>query len=1052
LRTSGQQATIPFRPKEVVVSQAKLSRVTFGLFLLFALLAPLTSGATSASVAAPTQQPDAYSPWACTPPVTDGVALFHEWGAAPVLNTAHGQIRFMNDDKALYFLFDVVGDTSADPLPDDFFWLTFDIGTIGEIVRDLNYRLDTSAPYSLGVETYEGPGSWSGFDTTTTGADLGVGMEPTFASPVPHRIWELAIPLEEIGAAPGSFVFTGFRFNSASPAFNDELPPNFYNDFSDLVVIALSETGCQVSMEKTVSAPVADPGDILNYRIDYSLPGGTYEDLTIYDALPPALTYLPGSANPPATFSGGVLTWKLGDVSSNGYVEFQAMVDHSVCRWQGVIVDIASLSASFPDIRQVSNPVETQIICRPIEFPTDDPPYAESEISVDPYPLVVNEPTMLCTTIMNTSPQMQTVEVVFELASFGIGLPFAPIDTLGNPRVVTLPPGGSVTVCIQWVPETPGHQCIQVIVADVNDQFPPIRSQRNLDVDEVLVPGEPSTFQFPVGNDLPDTVDVQMVVRNNCPGWLVNINPNLFSLPPDQQQIVDVEVTPPAGFVLGSGCTIDIEAWVVDQAGNLVQLLGGIRKIDEPLIPLGPPGERPFAEKEITVTPYPLLSGDLVEVCVTLENNTDADQVADVEFMLSSFGIGLPFTTIPTTGAPNPQTVILPAHSTVVVCIQFVATTPGHHCLAVKLTMPNGYQTISRRNLDVAELLEPEVPEDVLISVGNPTGTTADIDLVVDNTCPGWMAWLSPTVLYGVAPNGTDVRTAVLTVIPPPGLLGANCHIDLLAYINGQLIGGVRKIDRPPVAPPIDEPPWAEREITVSPDPPVAGQPAQVCAELVNPTPVDQVVDVTFAAADFGAGIGFTNIASVPGTTIPAMGKLIICVPWTPPASGTTHRCLRVQIHQDGYRDIFSQRNVDLVRLPLGEISVPGGVYDLPPFLLHNPSAEPASFFFHLVLVGLTAASVEATPIPLPRQDAGTGLALEPGDEFELGPGESQEFFVRITSDGDPQLVGDEHYIDVLPYADGQALLVDGIQSGVRYILEKPKIYLPLVVRSSSVP
>jgi hypothetical protein len=1039
------------------VSKVNLSRVTLGLCLLFALLAPLAPGTTMASFAAPVQEPDAYSPWACSPPIIDGVAPFHEWGAAPVLSTDHGQIRFMNDGSYLYFLFDVAGDTVDDPpLPappwGDFFWLTFDVNLDAQITPqlDLNYNLYPSLPYDLGMQYYLGPATFT--PLMPSSGLLGVAMEPTFASPVPHRIWELAIPLDEISASPGAYVRTGFRLYSENPSFDDQLPPQFDVDFSDLVLIALSETGCQVGMEKTVSASVADPGDILNYRIDYFLPGGTYEDLTIYDALPPGLIYLPGSANPPATFSGGVLTWHLGDVSISGSVEFQAMVDHSVCRWQGVIVDVASLSASIPSIIQVSNPTLTEVICRPIEFPTDDPPYAESEITVDPYPLVVGEPTMLCTTIMNTSAQTQTVEVVFELANFGIGLPFTPIATAGNPRIVDIPPGGSVTVCIQWVPETPGHQCIQVIVADVNGQFPPIRSQRNLDVDEVLVPGEPSTFQFPVGNPYDFDIDVVMVVRNNCPGWLVSVNPSVFSLTPGTTQMVTVEVTPPTGATLGSGCTIDIEAWVVDEAGNLDHLLGGIRKIDEPLIPLGPPGERPFAEKEIRVAPYPVVAGEPAEVCVVLENNTDVDHEVTVEFMMSNFGIGLPFSPIPTTGAPNPQTVILPAHSTVVVCIQFLPPASGHHCLAIKLTMPNGYETISRRNLDVAELLEPEVPEEVPIAVANPTAATADIDLVVDNTCPGWTAWVSPTVLYGVGPNSADVRTAVLTIIPPAGLLGTNCHIDLLAYINGQLIGGVRKIDRPPTAPPIDEPPWAEREITVSPDPPIVGQTAQVCVELVNPTPVDQTVDVTFAWADFGAGIGFTDFVSVPGSTIPAHGKLIICVPWTPAPGGTLHRCLRVQIHQDGYYDVFSQRNVDLVRFPLGIIQVPGGQFDLPPFVLHNPSAEPASFFFNLVVVGLAGASVEATPITPPRQSAGADLTLEPEEEFVLGPGESQEFFVRITPDGEPQFVGDEHYIDVLPYGDGQALLVDGIQSGVRYVLEKFKIYLPLVVRSSSVP
>ena len=882
-------------------------------------------------------------------------------------------------------------------------------------------------------------------------------MEPTFASPVRHRIWELAVPLADISASPGAYVRAGFRLYSENPPFDDELPLQFYDDFGDLVLIALSETGCQATMEKHVNASVANPGDILVYRIDYFLPfaGITYKDVTIYDALPPGLVYLPGSANPPATYASGVLTWKLGDLPGGtaGSVRFQAMVDHEICATpQREIVNFANLSASEPNIRQMSPFVKTEIICRPVQFPTDDPPYAESEIKVDPYPLVVNQPTLLCTTIANTSAQTQTVEVVFELASFGIGLPFTPIGTPGNPRMVDIPPGGSVTVCVQWIPATPGHQCIQVIVADVNGQFEPIRSQRNLDVSEVLVPGQPSTFQIPVGNPFDDPVDVEMVVRNNCPGWLAYSDPVSLTLPANMETVVDVGVTPPQEAVLGSGCTIDIEAWVVDQAGNLVQLLGGIRKIDEPLIPLGPPGERPFAEKEIRVAPYPVVAGEPAEVCVVLENNTDAGQNVTVEFMMSNFGIGLPFATIPTTGAANPQQVFLPAHSTVVACIQFLPPASGHHCLAVKLSMQNGYETISRRNLDVAELLEPEVPEEVPIAVANPTAAMADIDLVVDNTCPGWTAWVAPTVLYDVGPNGSDVRTAVLTVIPPPGLLGTNCHIDLLAYINGQLVGGVRKIDRPPTAPPIDEPPWAEREITVSPDPPIAGQPAQVCVELTNPTPVDQVVDITFAWADFGAGVGFTDLPTVNGVTIPAMGKVIVCVPWTPEPGGTLHRCLRVQIHQDGYQDVFSQRNVDLVSLPLGQIQVPGGVYDLPPFMLHNPSDAPVSFFFHLVMVGLSRASIEATPIPLPRQDAGTGLALEPGEEFVLGPGDSQEFFVRITSDGGTQFVGDEHYVDVLPYADGQALLVDGIQSGVRYVLEKIKVYLPLVVRGSSVP
>lgn len=1012
------------------------------------LLVPFFPGAVRDSAALPNLQPELSSPWTCTPPVIDGVALFHEWGAAPSIATAHGRIHFMNDATHLYFLFDVVGDTVDDPPQPvdpwgDFFWLTFDVNLDAMITAgiDLNYTFPPSLPYQIGVQTYLGPETWSGLNPTS--ALLGVGMEPSFGSTAPHRIWEMAIPLLEIGAAPGSLVRTGFRLNSQNPSFQDDLPQDFPIDFSELVTIALSETGCQVGMEKYVNAAVANPGDVLNYRIDYFLPaGGVHKDVVIYDALPPGLTYLPGSAAPPATFTGGVLTWKLGDLpgGSSGSVYFQALVDHSVCREKEVVVDIANLSVAEPYILQVSNPAATQIICRPVEFPTDDPPYAESEITVTPYPLVAGQPTMLCTTIANTSLVTQTVEVEFAVANFGLGLSFAPIPVPNNPRVVAIPPGGAVTVCIQWVPEIPGHQCIQVTVNEIEGRFPALRSQRNLDVNEVLVPGEPSTFTVPVGNPFPDPVDVMMAVRNNCPGWIVSTDPVTFTLGANTEIPVDVEVTPPPGAVLGSGCTIDIEAWVIDQNGQLVQLIGGIRKIDEPLIPLGPPGERPFAEKEIRVTPYPLMSGEPAEVCVTLENNTDTDQEVTVEFMLSNFGIGLAFNRIHSVSGPNPRTVIIPAHSTVTVCIQFLPGTPGHHCLAVKLSMPNGYVTYSRRNLDVAELLEPQVPEVVPVAVGNPTAALADIDLVVDNTCLGWTAYVSPTLLLNVGPNSADVRTANLTVVPPPGLLGTNCHIDLLAYINGQLIGGARKIDRPPTAPPIDEPPWAEREISVKPDPPLAGQPAQVCVKLTNPTPVDQQVDITFAEADFGAGISFTGFGTASGVTIPAYGSVTVCVPWTPAATGTLHRCLQIRIHQDGYQDVFSQRNVDLIRLGPGGSQFPGGVYDLPPFMLGNPGTAAAPFFFNLIPVGLQGMKftvMEAAPV----------RAMQAAEEFLLEPGETREFFVRVELQGEPDLTGDVHYLDVLPYGNGQAVLINGIQSGIRYYFGMPKVYLPVVTR-----
>ena len=70
-------------------------------------------------------------------------------------------------------------------------------------------------------------------------------------------------------------------------------------------------------------------------------------------------------------------------------------------------------------------------------------------------------------------------------------------------------------------------------------------------------------------------------------------------------------------------------------------------------------------------------------------------------------------------------------------------------------------------------------------------------------------------------------------------------RLSVEAYIDGNLIGGFRKTFRPPVAlHPFPDPPYAEREITVNPYPPLAGEPTEICVELRNPTPDPQ--DVTW--------------------------------------------------------------------------------------------------------------------------------------------------------------------------------------------------------------
>ncbi|MFN8594913.1 MAG: hypothetical protein U0559_01830 [Anaerolineae bacterium] len=61
-----------------------------------------------------------------------------------------------------------------------------------------------------------------------------------------------------------------------------------------------------------------------------------------------------------------------------------------------------------------------------------------------------------------------------------------------------------------------------------------------------------------------------------------------------------------------------------------------------------------------------------------------------------------------------------------------------------------GYAPIyTYRNLDVTEDL-PGVTDVLTFTVMNPTANPATIDLVVDNTCPGWSAVNLPSIANAV--------------------------------------------------------------------------------------------------------------------------------------------------------------------------------------------------------------------------------------------------------------------------------------------------------------
>jgi hypothetical protein len=223
-----------------------------------------------------------------------------------------------------------------------------------------------------------------------------------------------------------------------------------------------------------------------------------------------------------------------------------------------------------------------------------------------------------------------------------------------------------------------------------------------------------------------------------------------------------------------------------------------------PVVPEGT--QPPDAEDETQIYPYSLVAGHPTELRVRIRNLLDSTQTVTVTFETSPerFGSGIPYGALPLPG--NPGEVVLPPLGSVEVVLNWTPVTSGHYCIRVRIESPGYAPVFTYRNLDVAENLQAGVQDDLPFAVGNPTAATADIVLVVNNTCPGWSAWVTPTVLPGVTPG--EVRTATLSVVPPEGRpLGTECHIDVQGWIGGRLNGGIRKLDVPPLHLPEANPP-----------------------------------------------------------------------------------------------------------------------------------------------------------------------------------------------------------------------------------------------------
>ena len=662
--------------------------------------------------------------------------------------------------------------------------------------------------------------------------------------------------------------------------------------------------------------------------------------------------------------------------------------------------------------------------------PSGDPIYAESEIHINPYPPRERQPTEICTDIRNPTDVTQTITVTFAVANFGIGLPF---HDIARPIAVTVPPHSFKTVCITWVPPFGGHFCAQITLTLPGHD--PIWSQRNMDVGELFIPGQPATLAFPVGNPTTQPATVTLGLVPHLDGWSFELSQDVLSnLAPNAARVVTLTVTPPQNqpFPPPESPVVDVEGYI----GR--DLIGGFRKLFYPPIPVHPPKDPVYAESEIFIDPYPVWLNGPTTIGALVFNPTDAVQQVTVTFGVAHFGIGMPFST---TGILTPTMVVnIPPHGMTRVQTTWIAQYQGHTCVQIKIQSAGHDPVYSQRNIDVGEPLNPQLPHARVIEVRNPTDQVVTITMGLINHRPNWQMSITPTLLTNVAPG--EVRPVTLTVQPPSweGLADEQPIADVEAYIDGKLIGGIRKLAKPPV--PLHKPqdrPYAESEISVTPYPLQANKPATITTEIMNTSDVTQTIRVEFAVANFGMGIPFTSTNVVPTYRVitlgPGLSQTVSAV-WTPPSAG--HWCIQIKLVDPNgqYPDQFSQRNVDVERREWTPC-----VPFTKDFWLQNSASDTVTVTLGSNAINLPAGWTWSTNITqtvlAPYQGITVTLTITPPC------GLAAQSMLTPQGTLDTGGASGSATIDVEGYVDGE--LIGGVEVQLEAAPPEWKIYLPIV-------
>ncbi|MBI4470738.1 MAG: DUF11 domain-containing protein [Acidobacteria bacterium] len=365
-------------------------------------------------------------------------------------------------------------------------------------------------------------------------------------------------------------------------------------------------------------------------------------------------------------------------------------------------------------------------------------------------------------------------------------------------RVDASAPPGSTIIDVAQI-EAPGSQASNPVTTLVSRECQSgIRVVKNVDR-QLVCPGEFLNYAITITNNTAAAIGPFNVV-DPVPAGTTFVAANLGGVynpapPPGVVTWTIPSLAPGASVTLVMTVQVDCDTKPGTTIANRASVLLAAAPLNSNTVvsvvgPNCPPVTHPcdgppWAETTIQLEKPPIV-GETNQICAVIMNNSGgplADCVIRFGFT-AGFSMGAVFFPI-----GEVTRTLLPGNN--LVCIPWTPNFSGHGCLSATIDCPGFPVQISARNIDT-EIVDVGQVDRLQFLLCNPTSETQQIQTNVLVSCPGVTAELSnPNPIL----DPGECIVEYVTVHVGPGVpAGTMCNIDVVEYIDNELIGGVRKI------------------------------------------------------------------------------------------------------------------------------------------------------------------------------------------------------------------------------------------------------------------